>query len=419
MICMPKFLDISFWFRFSLISLGLFFRCIFVYPLFYLFRGKKHTNEKADEAFVIYSQIPWRGVWQRPQEQALGLSKYYRIVFICPVQAHEILLHYKRWKRTESVLSGKGITVFSPLIFSGHYRFPLIFRLNQWILGAELGRFLKEEPSLIFLTNSPFIEPVLPLLPVSALVYDIIDDFAAFDWAPGNAEQMENNLLKKTDIIFTGTYALFEQKKTYGKMADFIPCGVNFDLFHEEPKEEPVDIRGLPRPLIGYMGTLSDRIDSSLIRDLAERMKNTSIILIGPVHGSLADPPRAPNIHYLGLKTHEQLPDYLHHMKIALLPFRLTKAVQAINPVKTLEYLAAGCVVVSTAIPDVVRFYSDLVVIAKSPEDFIDKVENLLREDNTDLIRRGIERAKTSSWESMTGKMKQIVEEYRPKGKRD
>lgn len=415
-----KSLDISFWYRFFKMTISLVFRCIFVLPLSLLMQKKENPKQrKKGETFVIYSQVPWWGVWQRPHEQALGFSKYFSIVFICPVQIHEILIHYKNWRRRESVSSGKGVTIFSPLIFSGHYRSSLVFRINQWILAAELKRFLKEESQVIFLTNSPFIDPVLRSIPVSILVYDIIDDFTAFDWAPANADQLEQHLLKKADIIFTGTYFLHQKKETYGKKSTFIPCGVDFGLFHEKTGEEPQDIRGLPRPLLGYMGTLSDRIDSSILRNLSKRLKNASIILIGPLHGSLVDQPRAPNIHYLGLKNHDNLPAYLHHMKVALLPFRLTRAVQAINPVKTLEYLAAGCVVVSTAIPDVVRFYSDTVVIAASPEDFVEKTVAVLNQENTDIVMRGFERARACSWESMTLKMKQIIEEYQSLARQD
>jgi glycosyltransferase involved in cell wall biosynthesis len=410
----PKFLDVSFWYRFLIMTISLVFRCVLVLPFAFIVRKKGVPNAlKDEETLVIFSQVPWWGVWQRPQEQALGLSRYFRIIFVCPVQIHEVIIHYKRWRRRESISSAKGIMVFSPLIFSGHYRSSLAFRINQWILAAELKRLLKGESQVIFLTNSPFIEPALRALPVSTLIYDIIDDFAAFDWAPANAEHLEQNLLKKSDIIITGTHALQEQKETYGKKSTFIPCGVDFDLFHDKTGEEPPDIRDLPKPLVGYMGTLSDRIDSSILRNLSKRLENASIILIGPVHGSLADPPRAPNIHYLGLKSHDRLPAYLHHVKVALLPFRLTRAVQAINPVKTLEYLAAGCAVVSTAIPDVVRFYSDTVVIAASPQDFVEKTAALLVQDNTDLVRKGIERARACSWESMTLKIRKIIGEYR------
>ncbi|MBN1903067.1 glycosyltransferase [Candidatus Sumerlaeota bacterium] len=404
--------DIFFWLRFILLSFRVFFRCALVYPISRLIAKKRKSDKNPDDLLVIFSQAPWRGVWQRPQEQAMGLSKYFRIVYISPLQPHEAMMHDKGWKRMESVASGKGVAVFSPLIFPGHYKSSLIFRINQWILAREMISLLRNELPVMFLTNSPFIEPALRSLPFSRLIYDVIDDFAAFDWAPPYAEKMEQNLLKKADIVFTGTYALYEQKKQHGKKPVYIPCGVDFKLFHEAKGEEPEDIRGLPRPLIGYMGTLSDRIDSSIINGLAARLKSGSIILIGPVHGSLVDPPRAPNIHYLGLKSHDILPAYLRHVKVALLPFRLTKGVRAINPVKTLEYLAAGCVVVSTAIPDVVRFYSDVVTIASSPEDFMEKTLELSARDNTDLIHKGVERARNFSWEEMIEKMNRMIREY-------
>ena len=84
----------------------------------------------------------------------------------------------------------------------------------------------------------------------------------------------------------------------------------------------------------------------------------------------------------------------------------------AINPVKTLEYLAAGCVVVSTAIPDVARFYSDVVLIASGPEDFVDKVARVMHDDNRERIRKGIETARLRSWENMVEEMERSISSF-------
>jgi glycosyltransferase involved in cell wall biosynthesis len=90
-------------------------------------------------------------------------------------------------------------------------------------------------------------------------------------------------------------------------------------------------------------------------------------VIVGPV--VKIDPaslPRRPNIHYLGAKTYQELPAYLGGWDVALMPFALNEATRFISPTKTLEYLAAGKPVVSTAIRDVVSPYGErkLVQIA-------------------------------------------------------
>jgi glycosyltransferase involved in cell wall biosynthesis len=389
-------------------------RLIILYPLSF-FTGSGPGADFSplnDNVLLLYSQVPWWGVWQRPQEEAMGFARRHRVLFVSPVQVHEILFRYKRWKILEKIDEGKGISVFSPLIFSGHYKFPWIFYINRILLKAELHWHLRNEKSIIFMTNSPFVDNLLSGLRISTLIYDVIDDFAAFEWAPSGSFEMEKNILKSADIVFTGTRTLCEDKKSYFKDAEFIPCGVNFERFYLEKGETPKipdDIRDLPRPLIGYTGTLSERIDCSIISGIAKRLPDVSIVLIGPVHRKIESLPDAPNIHYLGLKKHEELASYLHNCQVALLPFRMTKAAMAINPVKTLEYLAAGCLVVSTAIPDVVRFYSDVVYIENSPEEFIDRTVSLLESSNDLRIEAGIELARSSTWEAMVQRMEQKI----------
>lgn len=390
----------------------LFVRLLWLIPV-NIFLKLLKKQDKDEGLLVLFSQVAWCGVWQRPQEEAMGLAKNRPVLYVSPLQAHEPLMRYPSWKFRQKIKTARGLVVFSPLIFPGHYKFKWIYRLNCLLILAELRAELMNEKQIDFFTNTPFVEYLLTRLPISKVIYDIIDDFIAFSWAPAGADEMEKRLLKRADVVFTGTWSLYEQKKDMCKKATFVPCGVDFEKFRkpaaDSPLPEPKDIRGLPRPIIGYTGTLSERIDADILGGLAKRFPKASLVLIGPVHRHLDDLPSLPNIHYLGLKKHSQLPAYLHHFKIALLPFKLTKAVLAINPVKTLEYLAAGCVVVSTAIPDVIRFFSDEAVIASSPEDFIEKTAQLLESGNEERIKKGVERARIASWKNMVETMERIM----------
>jgi UDP-galactopyranose mutase len=87
--------------------------------------------------------------------------------------------------------------------------------------------------------------------------------------------------------------------------------------------------------------------------------------------------PRAPNIHYLGLKKYDELPAYLSGWDVAILPFALNAATRFISPTKTPEYLAAGRPVVSTPIADVVEPYErlGLVKIGRTSDGFVRAIE--------------------------------------------
>lgn len=361
---------------------------------------------------VLYSQVAWHGVWQRPQELAAGLAERgWRVLYVAPMQIHETLGRFRQARRTER--PRPSLTVFTPAIFSGEYKSGAIFGLNKRLVADELRLLLRGEEEITAFCNTPLAEPVLARLRARRLVYDVMDDFTAFDWSPRGAQAMENRLLKRADAVFTGTHALLEKTAPARPDATFVPCGVNFERFYRDPQAPaeplPEDLHGLPRPLIGYAGTLSERVDPRILRDLAEAFPRASIVLIGPVYCTLGPPPQAPNIHYLGLKPHEALGPYLRAFDVALLPFRLSQAAMAINPVKMLEYLAAGCVVVSTALPDVVRFYGDVALIAESREDFIAKTRKALEENQAQRIAHGMERARGCTWAAMVETMEKAL----------
>lgn len=104
-------------------------------------------------------------------------------------------------------------------------------------------------------------------------------------------------------------------------------------------------------------------------------------MLVGPV--VKIDPvslPQRPNLHYLGSKPYEELPQYLAGWDVAIMPFALNESTRFISPTKTPEFLAGGCPVVSTPIKDVVRTYgdTDIVYIADTPEEFVKAVEGAL-----------------------------------------
>ncbi|MFH0794806.1 MAG: glycosyltransferase, partial [bacterium] len=172
-----------------------------------------------------------------------------------------------------------------------------------------------------------------------------------------------------------------------------------------KPRNATAALENLPRPILGYSGSLSDRIDHEILKKLSEAFAHGSVVMVGPIHGSFGKPPLAGNLHYLGLVDHRELPNYVSAFDVALMPFALNEATRHINPVKTLEYLAAGKPVVSTRVPDVVRFYSEYLYLADSPDDFVATVREALEQPQEERIARGIELARGSSWGTMVEKM--------------
>src|SRR5690606_9810992 len=111
------------------------------------------------------------------------------------------------------------------------------------------------------------------------------------------------------------------------------------------------DLENIPTPRLGYIGVVDERIDYALLAALADANADWQIVMVGPT--SKVDPealPQRKNLHWLGGKKYEELPNYLKGFAVCLMPFALNAATEYINPTKALEYLAAGRPVVSTAV---------------------------------------------------------------------
>jgi glycosyltransferase involved in cell wall biosynthesis len=98
-------------------------------------------------------------------------------------------------------------------------------------------------------------------------------------------------------------------------------------------------LAGLSRPILGYFGEMAHWFDAQAVRSLAASRPVWSLVLIGPLHtaaaGSLLE---LPNVHYLGRRPYQELPRYLAHFDVCLLPFRVSELTSATNPIKLYEY---------------------------------------------------------------------------------
>src|SRR5207253_1664001 len=124
--------------------------------------------------------------------------------------------------------------------------------------------------------------------------------------------------------------------------------------------------------------------------------------------------PVAPNIHYLGLKSYDELPEYIGHWDAAMLPFARNEATRFISPTKVPEYLAAGKPVISTSIEDVVRDYADsgLVQIADTPAAFVAAAERCMSSmSSASWLAAADERLSLSSWDATWSAMADLVEQ--------
>ncbi|PNY79589.1 glycosyl transferase [Deinococcus koreensis] len=298
-----------------------------------------------------------------------------------------------------------GVQVLRPHIQAGHPAAQ-----SQARTAALLERFVQEEglQEYDLWVYTPMELPVADRLNPRLTVYDCMDELANFRGAPPELRQREADLMERADLIFTGGHRLYESKRRHHPDAHAFPSSVDARHFAQARlgPADPADQQDIPHPRLGFAGVIDERLDIGLLSELASTHPEWQFVLIGPV--VKIDPaslPRLDNVHFLGMKSYTDLPSYLAHWDVALMPFARNEATEFISPTKTPEYLAAGLPVVSTGIHDVIRPYGDkeLVRIAEGAGAFGAACAAALAEAGTPAAEQRLARADaflaTQSWD--------------------
>ncbi|MEP6983133.1 MAG: glycosyltransferase [Sphingomicrobium sp.] len=250
-------------------------------------------------------------------------------------------------------------------------------------------------------------------------VYDAMDELSKFKFAPEHLLELEQELIDRADIVFTGGSSLYEAKKDRHRNVHCFPSSVDRAHFCKARSRqfEPADQEDLPRPRLGFYGVIDERFDTALLDEAARMRPDWSFVMVGPVVKISEDElPRGHNIHYLGSKTYDQLPAYLSGWDVALMPFAMNESTLFISPTKTPEYLAGGKPVVSTPIRDVVRHYGKLegVKFASTGPEFVAACEaalELSRNPESGWLAEADLMLSAASWNTTQARMAGLVGE--------
>lgn len=358
---------------------------------------------------MVHCHLRWDFVWQRPQQLFSRLATDHPVLFIedplpdegeARLDVSEPFPNVVRMvPRLPHGTPGGGDDhwrLFLPLIEQALQRHPLL-----------AGRFAN--PVQWF--YSPMSAPVLlGRFGARGTVYDCMDELANFRFAPPDIAARERYLLSRADIVFTGGYQLYEAKARHHPTVYFHVCGVDVGHFGRArltSTQVPDAVADLPGPILGYVGVIDERLDYPLIEALARRYPQASVVMAGPLAKvERADLPDLPNLHWLGQQPYDALPALVKGFDVCLMPFALNDATRYINPTKTLEYMATGKPVVSTAVADVVRNFTPVVDVAYSTDEFLDAVARAIDGADPALLREGIARAMDASWDSTVATMR-------------
>ncbi len=352
------------------------------------------THGSASEIpdLFCFSHLRWHFVFQRPQHLLTRCARERRVFFW-----EEPIWDAEGDPHLEMIQEADQLLVLRPHLPAGGD--------SDGLQRGMLARFVAEQHvrSVIrwFYTPMPF--GFTGDLPSLATVYDCMDELSCFHGAPPELREREQQLFAAADVVFTGGMSLYEAKRKQHPNVHAFPSSIDVAHFQSGAgSPDPDDQAMIPRPRAGFFGVLDERFDHQLLGEVAALRPKIHFVLIGPV--VKIDPallPQAANIHYLSGKKYDELPGYLSHWDVALLPFALNDATRFISPTKTPEYLAAGKPVVSTPIRDVVSTYgaTGLVAIAADASSFVAAIDRALEPQSDSWKQAVAQQLATSSWD--------------------
>jgi UDP-galactopyranose mutase len=316
---------------------------------------------------ICFSHLRWNFVFQRPQQLMTRFAAQMTVVF------WEEPLVEGEDQPTLSVRQEGHVIVAVPRLPAG-----LDAEATHAALARLLTAFLVGKPSVaVRWYYTPMMLAFSRQLRARCTAYDCMDELSAFRFAPPTLFDLEGELLGAADVVFTGGYSLYEAKR--GRHADVRPFPSSVDVAHFARARDLAPSRR-DTPILGFYGVIDERMDLELVARLADERPEWRIELVGPVVKiDPADLPQRSNLHYLGARSYEDLPDAVARWDVALMPFAINDATRFISPTKTPEYLAAGRPVVSTPIVDVARHYGTMAgVIIASGSRFVSACDDAL-----------------------------------------
>jgi UDP-galactopyranose mutase len=366
-------------------------------------------GETGDTDLVVFSHLRWDFVYQRPQHLLSRCARKRRVFFVeepifgnCSMRldvreadpgVHVVVPHLPEGLRSEIAINAvmKDLT-------------------RQLFLAHDINEYVFWYYTPMALRFTDHFTPV-------AAVYDCMDELSAFKDAHSQLPALEKQLFRNVDLVFTGGQSLYEVKRNQHPAVYAFPSSIDASHFGKARKavEDPEDQAQIPHPRLGFFGVIDERFDVQLLDEVAAKRPDWHFVIIGPV--VKIDPaalPKHANIHYLGGKKYNELPDYLAGWDIALLLFARNESTRFISPTKTPEYLAAGKPVISTSIRDVVRPYGELklVEIADTADELISAAEKILSlENRSEWLRKVDAFLANISWDKTWAQMSDLIDE--------
>jgi glycosyltransferase involved in cell wall biosynthesis len=278
--------------------------------------------------------------------------------------------------------------------------------------GKKFAKYIKEAADelgfkdyILFNDSSMFLGLHLKKqLSPSLYVYYIRDFLVKYDYWNRHGERVEPKLIKKADVVVNNSMLYAEYAQQWNTHSYMVGQGCDTSLFNDlkVAMDIPDDLKDIPKPIIGYVGSLTDlRLSIEIIEYIAKARPDWSVVLVGPKEDGFktCNLNEIDNIYFLGSKDGSVLPNYIKGFDVAMNPQLMNEVTMGNYPRKIDEYLTMGKPTLATA-TKAMEYFKDYTYLGLTKEDYVTLAEKAMAEDSEELQLKRRACGTSHSWEN-------------------
>jgi|GEM_PF-1689403 len=382
---------------------------------------------------IAFDDTVWDDIWMNRQHILSRLGKRgWPIIY--SNGAHYVRAITLDKIRNKTVRQDNVTLIKCGAFWPRNYKSSLLDRLainyHCGLLRRIMG--IKANDEFIAFCFNPVFYPYVDALKSTYTMFHMYD---IFSYAGEQAKYYTPFLEQKADLITAATEIVWdEQVQDKSLTPNIIYNAVNFSWYEDIPEINSEIIRKIKcinGPKIGYLGSISLKLDFILLATLAINNPEWQFILVGKIQEhAMQDNTEnwhayhkfmsCDNVHCMGFVLREETAAVISAMDVNISPYILDRRAWAFSayPLKINEYLACGKPVVSTGLFLVNKYLKEQVAVCESVEEWQKAISNAIKGNGVGTTESRVQTARDNDWSNRVDKLEKLMIEMIAKKKK-
>lgn len=291
--------------------------------------------------------------------------------------------------------------------------------INNRIIANSVRKLIKDFSITNFVYINFFDPYFLSKLPDDIKpwrsVYQSMDDITQVPYSHRHGTRLEEESVRNHDYTLCTSHELTRLKSPFSKNVYFHPNAADTSIFNKavtDPLPRPAELQGIKTPIIGFTGSIEYRSDFELLRKIALKHTDKTLVFVGPIQTEehiKVGLDKMPNVVFTGPKKITELPDYLKYFDCTIIPFVKNTLTKSIYPLKINEYLAAGRPVIAVNFSEDMYSFHEVAYVEDTHDSFIAAIDKAIQENSPEKVEARMKVAAQNTWTARVARFWDII----------